>query len=152
MARLRAFAAVCVALAPVLAQAQAQRSADFRAVAEPAAILYDAPTLRGKKLFVAPRGMPVEVVVTIEGWFKVRDRAGDMAWVERKALTDRRTVVSMAAAHVREQPADDARIVLEVGADVVLEVAEPAAPAGWVRVRHREGAAGFVRAAQVWGI
>lgn len=150
MARLRIFAAVCVALAPALAAAQ--RSADFRAVAEPAAILYDAPTLRGKKLFVAPRGMPVEVVVTIEGWFKVRDRAGDMAWVERKALTDRRTVVSVAAAHVREQPGDDARIVLEVGADVLLELAEPAAPAGWVRVRHREGATGFVRAAQVWGI
>jgi len=33
---------------------------------------------------------------------------------------------------------------------VALELLE-ATPNGWLRVRHADGAAGFVRAAQVWG-
>jgi len=53
--------------------AGAVAAAEFRSVAEPS-VFYDAPTLRGKKLYVAPRGMPVEVVVSIEGWQKVVDR------------------------------------------------------------------------------
>ncbi len=133
--------------------ASAQRTADFRAVAEPAAIMYDAPTLRGKKLFVAPRGMPVEVVVSIEGWVKVRDRAGDLAWLERKAVTERRTVVATGKAQLLERAEEGARPVLEVAADVILDLeATPPAPPGWVRVRHRDGATGFVRASQVWGL
>ena len=34
--------------------------------------------------------------------------------------------------------------------DVVLELVEPG-PAGWARVRHRDGQQGFVKATQVWG-
>ena len=114
---------------------------------------YDAPTLRGKKLFVAPRGMPVEVVVSIEGWVKVRDRAGDMAWLERKAVTERRTVVAIGVTQLLERAEQGAKPVLEVVADVILDLeAAPPAPPGWVRVRHRDGATGFVRASQVWGL
>jgi SH3-like domain-containing protein len=109
--------------------------------------------VRGKKLFVAPRGMPFEVVVAIEGWLKVRDRAGDMAWIERRQVSERRTVVSVATAQVRDKPEEGASVVLEVAGDVVLDLVE-AAPAtlGWIRVRHRDGASGFVRVSQVWGV
>ena len=142
-----------IVLVCIVPGAAAQRTADFRAVAEPAAIMYDAPTLRGKKLFVAPRGMPVEVVVSIEGWVKVRDRAGDMAWLERKAVTERRTVVAIGVTRLLERAEQGAKPVLEVVADVILDLeAAPPAPPGWVRVRHRDGATGFVRASQVWGL
>ena len=142
-----------IVLVCIVPGAAAQRTADFRAVAEPAAIMYDAPTLRGKKLFVAPRGMPVEVVVSIEGWVKVRDRAGDMAWLERKAVTERRTVVAIGVTRLLERAEEGAKPVLEVAADVILDLeAAPPAPPGWVRVRHRDGATGFVRASQVWGL
>ena len=114
--------------------------------------MYDAPTLRGKKLYVAPRGMPVEVVVSIEGWQKVRDRVGDLMWIERKSLSDQRSlVVRLPAAQLRDKPEDDAKVLLEVGQDVVLEPLEAAAD-GWVKVRHRDGAQGYVRVAQVWGL
>lgn len=141
----RLLAPLLLLLAP-LAQA-----AEFRAVAEPA-IFYDAPALRGKKLYVAPRGMPVEVVISIEGWLKVRDRAGDLMWIERKSLTDKRTVVvSVPTAQVRDKPDDDGRVLLEAGQDVVLDLVEPPG-SGWAKVRHRDGALGFVRANQVWGL
>lgn len=47
------------------------------------AILYDAPSQRGVKLFVIHRDTPVEVVVSLEGWVKVRDAEGSLAWIER---------------------------------------------------------------------
>jgi SH3-like domain-containing protein len=133
--------------------ASAQRTVEYRSVGDAAAILYDAPTQRGRKLFIAPRGMPFEVVVSIEGWYKIRDRAGEMAWIERRSASERRTVVSTAAAQLRERPEESAPVVLEVAADVVLDVVEPAATGsgGWLRVRHRDGAGGFVRITQVWG-
>ena len=135
------------------APVSAQKAVEYRAVGDTPAILYDAPAVRGKKLFVAPRGMPFEVVVTIEGWVKVRDRSGDMAWLERRLVSERRTVVSVAAAQVREKPDEASAVVLEVAGDVILDLVD-AAPgtAGWVRVRHRDGAAGFGRVAQIWGV
>ena len=69
------------------APVSAQKAVEYRAVGDTPAILYDAPAVRGKKLFVAPRGMPFEVVVTIEGWLKVRDRSGDMAWLAATAAS-----------------------------------------------------------------
>lgn len=141
-----------VAMLAGVPAALAQKSADYRSVGDAPAILYDAPAVRGKKLFIAPRGMPFEVVVAIEGWLKVRDRAGDMAWVERRLVSERRTVVSVSQAQVRERADDAAPVLLEVAADVVLELVDAGGtPAGWVRVRHRDGASGFMRVSQVWG-
>ena len=84
----------------------------------------------------------------------MRDRAGDMAWIERRLVSDRRSVVSVTRAQVRERADDGAPVVLEVAGEVLLELLEPALPnaAGWARVRHRDGASGFVRVTQVWGI
>ena len=36
---------------------------DFRSVADPGAVLYDAPSTKAQKLFVLSRDYPVEVVV-----------------------------------------------------------------------------------------
>ncbi|MCU0803823.1 MAG: SH3 domain-containing protein [Burkholderiales bacterium] len=125
-------------------------SAEFRSVVEPA-VAYDTPSERGKKLFVVSRGYPVDAVVTLEGWVRVRDPAGELAWLPAKALSDRRTVVVTApAATVRERADEDAPIVFQAANGVILDYAEPGAP-GWVRVRHRDGQAGFVRISQVWG-
>jgi SH3-like domain-containing protein len=90
-------------------------------------------------------------VVTLEGWVRVRDPAGELAWLPAKALSERRTVVVTApAATVRERPEDEAPIAFQAANGVILEYAEPGAP-GWIRVRHRDGQAGFVRISQVWG-
>ncbi len=125
--------------------------AEFRSISE-ASVMYDAPAVRGKKLFVAPRGMPVEVVIANEGWMRVRDKAGDLAWVERKFLSDKRTVLANPASlAVRERADDAARAVITVAQDVVLDLIEGPS-AGWVKVRHADGAVGFVRVSQVWGL
>ena len=56
---------------------------DFRAVDVQAAILYDTPSQKGKKLYIVHQYMPLEVVVKLDGWVKVRDAEGSLAWIER---------------------------------------------------------------------
>ena len=138
-------------VAAALMVAGGAAAADFRSVTE-ATILYDAPAVRGKKLYVAPRGMPVEAVVANESWTRVRDRTGELAWIERKFLTEKRTVIATAlSVVVREQANESARAVITVAQDVVLDLVEPPS-SGWVKVKHRDGATGFVAINQVWGL
>lgn len=126
-------------------------AAEFKSVGAEPAILYNAPSERGRKVFVAPRGMPVEVVLSQDGWNKVRDASGDLSWVQGKALTAKRNVVVTAAsAKIHATAADSSAVVATVDKNVLLELAAPAA-AGWVRVRHQDGSAGFAKANEVWG-
>ena len=126
-------------------------AAEFRSAGDSAVILYDAPSVKARKIYIVNQGYPLEVIVQVEGWVKVRDATGTLAWAESKFLNTTRTVLVRAAAvTVRQKPADDAPSVAEVRRDVLLNVLEPAA-GGWIQVRHRDGATGYVRAADVWG-
>lgn len=123
---------------------------EYRTV-DSAAILYDAPSQRGSKLFVVRRSTPVEVVVQLEGWSKVRDADGGLAWIEAKYLAKRRTVIVTASrAVIRQSAEESASIVFEAEKNVALDFLESLA-GGWIKVRHRDGTTGFVRANQVWG-
>lgn len=124
---------------------------DFRSVVEPA-LLYDAPSQQASPLFAIARGTPVEAVVVLDAWVKVRDAKGGLAWIEKRLLTDRRNVmVKDGRLSVLAQPDDKAPAVFDADRDVLLELIE-SAPAGWVRVKHRDGQQGFVKAGQVWGL
>ena len=59
----------------------AVRAADYVSVGESSAILYDAPSLKAKKLFVVNRYMPFEQVVVLDNWVKVRHQDGDVGYV-----------------------------------------------------------------------
>ena len=125
---------------------------DYLSLAE-AAVMYDAPSLKATPLFVIARNTPVEVVVALEGWYKVRDAAGSLAWIEKRQLSEKRTLLITAArAQVRAQPEPAAAQVFEAEKDVILELVEPASVAGWARVKHRDGQGGYIRSSQVWGL
>lgn len=138
-------------LAVLLLAAGAARADDFRSVAENGAVLYDAPSRQAKAVFVVSKFYPVEIIVNLDAWVKVRDHAGGLSWIERKALSDRRTVLVTAPAAVVRTKADDAApVAFNAQQNVALDLVE-VAQGGWLRVRHADGAAGFVRANQVWG-
>jgi SH3-like domain-containing protein len=127
------------------------QATEYRTVEMPA-VLYDAPSQKGSKLFVIKRDTPVEVVISLEGWIKVRDVEGGLAWIEKKNLSERRSViVTGSRAEVRQTADDAAALIFEAEKNVSLDYVETA-PGGWVKVRHRSGQAGFVRATQVWGL
>jgi SH3-like domain-containing protein len=125
--------------------------AEFRSVGAAPAVLYDAPSEKGRKIFVAPRNTPVEVVLSYGDWVKVRDVAGDLSWVEAKALVPKRHVIAnVAGIKLRAAGDEAAAVVATADQGVVFELAEPVA-SGWIKVRHREGLIGYVKAAEVWG-
>ena len=127
-------------------------AAEFRSVGDQPAIMYDAPSAKATRLFVASRMYPVEIIVPLDAWVKVRDQTGDLAWIEKKSLTDKRTVVVTAAvADVRTAAEEKSTSVYQAQKGVALEVIEIGSN-GWIKVRHRDGQAGFVRINQVWGI
>ena len=134
-------------------------AAEFKTTLEQPTTLYDGPSSRARALFLYGRDVPVEVIVVLEGWVKVRDVAGTIGWMDRKALGDRRMlVVRVATADVRAAADESAPIVFRAEHGVLLELNEAASsPAtttvpGWVRVRHRDGQGGYVRLAQVFGL
>ncbi len=147
-----------VAAAAVMASSAAH-AADFRVTVEAPTLLYDAPSAKARPLFVYGRDVPVEVLVSVEGWTKVRDAGGAIGWISSKGLTDKRMlVVRVPAADIRANPDEAAPVVFRAEQNVLLELAESASsPAttgtpGWVKVRHRDGQVGFVRLPQVFGL
>ncbi|HWT53320.1 MAG TPA: SH3 domain-containing protein [Rhodocyclaceae bacterium] len=124
---------------------------DYRSIAAPA-ILYDSPSTKGKPLYIINAGTPVESVVAMDGWFKVRDMQGGLAWVESKQVSDKRTVqVRVDRAPVLAQPNEKAPQLFEAERDVVMDLLESTGT-GWVKVRHRDGQVGYVKTLQVWGL
>lgn len=134
----------------LLALAPAAWAIDYLSLAEPAA-MYDAPSQKAKPLFAVASGTPVEAVVTLDAWVKVRDAKGDLAWIEKRLLSQKRTVMVRAErAQVRVQADDQSAVTFEAERDVVLDWVEPG-PLGWTRVKHRDGQSGFIKTTQIWG-
>jgi len=134
-------------------------AAEYRVTTEAPTLLYDAPSAKSKPLFVYGRDVPMEVLVTVEGWTKVRDIGGAIGWIASKGLADKRMLqIRVPVADVRANPDDAAAIVFRAEQNVLVELAEPAtspantAAPGWVKVRHRDGQTGFVRVPQVYGL
>lgn len=124
---------------------------DFMTVNAPA-VLFDAPSAKASPLFVIHAGTPVEQVVILERWVKVRDSQGHIAWLEKQFLgNERKLMVRADRAQIRAVADDTAALVFEAERDVVLDLLETL-PNGWAKVKHRDGQMGFVKAAQVWGL
>ncbi|MBL8497573.1 hypothetical protein ABF87_07580 [Nitrosomonas sp. JL21] len=124
---------------------------EYFSIAENGVVMYDAPSLKADKLFVASRYLPVEAVVNVEGWVKVRDSSGSLAWVETKALSQQRyVVVTVPMADVFQSPTASSALVFQAEENTVLEWLDSDTQ-GWVKVRHVDGQVGYIKVIQVWG-
>lgn len=124
---------------------------EYRSVGVHPAICYDLPQATSKKLAIAGRGMPLEIVIDNGDWVKVRDSAGKMSWLESKSLEKRRTLlVSVPLAEVRLSPDPAAAVLFKVAQNVLLELKQNT-ETGWLEIRHPDGISGFIRSADVWG-
>ena len=124
---------------------------DFKSIGPGPAVMFDAPAQKARKLYIAPAGMPVEVVFTNGDWTRVRDAGGALSWMETRTLSPRRTlIVEVPQASVRTTADEAAPVVFTAAKGVLLELAEPVA-SGWIKVRHRDGETGYVKASEVWG-
>jgi SH3-like domain-containing protein len=134
----------------MLGASQAACAFDFVSVAEPA-ILYDANSLKAKKLFVATRYLPLEQIVVLANWVKVRDNSGKLFWIEKRQLSNKRYVmVTTPTTIVRRSPDENADVVFKATQQLGLEWLGNTG-AGWVKVSHADGSMGYLKSADVWG-
>ena len=142
---------LCLSSLVLLVSASAVQSTEYISVKDSHAIFYDAPSVKAKKLFVVNRYMPLEEVVVLDNWVKVRDKSGGLYWVEKKLLSSTRYVFALLpVVDVLDQPVDGATRVFQVRQQIALELLESTG-AGWIKVRHQDGEVGYVRSAEVWG-
>jgi SH3-like domain-containing protein len=134
-----------------IGSANALAGEEFRSIAVEAALLYDAPAASATRVAILTRHYPVYVVKETNGWAQVRDAAGQALWIEAKALSTRRTVlVAVQMADARLAADINSPIVFRAEKEVALELLD--ASGAWVKVRHRDGSSGFMRADQLWGL
>ncbi len=145
------FRILCLAVLLYIPPHHAIADLEFFSTAKDATLMYDAPSIKSRKLFVVSAHLPVEVIVNVEGWVKVRDSSGSLAWVEKRALSQQRFVIVTASiADIHQAANEDSALIFQAQKHVVMEWLDSKIP-GWIRVRHRDGQSGYVRASQVWG-
>ena len=97
----------------------------------------------------------------LEGWLpRLVQSAGSKATIitategiaplKRGSDADPHAWQSVANAKIRSSADDAAPIVFSADRGVLLDLAEPVA-SGWIKVKHRDGQSGYVKASEVWG-
>lgn len=125
----------------------------FKSVGDAPAILYDAPSEKGRRVFIAPAHMPIEVVLGYGAWTKVRDASNALFWMQTNALTDTRyVIVKTRIAKIYAETNVDGPVVFTANQNVVLEYVEPANTFGWIKVKHESGQTGYIKSTDIWGV
>lgn len=125
---------------------------EYRSVAVPKAILYDVPSSSGKKILLLSQYYPVEIIVNLGDWIKVRDAQGSISWVEAKQLSSKRTVmVNVNHAEIKQSADAKSALVATLEKDVALEVVDLTLNNGWLKVKHRDGVTGYILISSIWG-
>ena len=127
--------------------------AEFRSVASPKTILYEAPSATTKRVYLVGEGYPLEIIVNLGDWLKVRDPYGTLSWAESKNLQSKRTViVKVDNANIYKDPESKSALVATIEKDVVIELSDPLIANGWIKVRYQQDLDGYIQTSQVWGI
>ncbi len=96
-------------------------------------------------------GLPVQVIDETVDWRRICDPDGGTAWVSRAMVDGRRTVIALGASPLplRRRPDDASPSSASLRPRSVAALGE--SRDGWVKV-NADGAAGWVKAAEVWGL
>jgi len=127
--------------------------AEFRSVSSGKTILYEAPSATTKRVYLVGEGYPLEIIVNLGDWLKVRDPYGTLSWAESKNLQSKRTViVKVDKANIYKEPESKSTLVATIEKDVVIELSDPLITNGWIKVRYQQDLDGYIQTSQVWGI
>ena len=127
--------------------------AEFRSVTSAKTILSEAPSATTKRVYLVGEGYPLEIIVNLGDWLKVRDPYGTLSWVESKNLQSKRTVIVKAdKANIYKEPESKSTLVATIEKDVVIELSDPLITNGWIKVRYQQDLDGYIQTSQVWGI
>ena len=57
------------------------------------AVLFEGPSKTTEKIYIVTEGYPLEVLVSLKDWKKVKDHNGKISWIESKNIHNERTVL-----------------------------------------------------------
>jgi SH3-like domain-containing protein len=101
-------------------------------------------------LFAADRFYPVEVLETKDGWSKIKDFEGDVAWVAARLLAKQETVVvEEDRVNVRDDAGTSSEVVFKAERGEVFKVEKR--DGRWLKVVDASGDGGWIRDDMVWG-
>ncbi len=116
-----------------------------------AAILYDAPASQANKVAVVSAGYPLEVLVRLQDWVKVRDATGAIEWIAAGALGAQPTVmVNVPQATIHAQPGGASPALFQANQGVAFPLLGQSG--GWAQVKLPNGATGYLRLGALWGV
>lgn len=116
-----------------------------------AAILYDAPAKQANKMAVVSAGYPLEVLVRLQDWIKVRDATGAIEWIPAEAIGAQHTVmVNVPQATVYAQPSAASQALFQVGQGVGFPLIGQSG--AWAQVTLPNGASGYLPVTALWGL
>jgi len=105
-------------------------------------------------MFIVTEGYPLEVLVSLKDWKKVKDHNGKISWIEAKNTQDERTVLILKENTVIFNQANDkSHKLANIEKFVVLRLNSAMLIGEWAQVKTQiEGLVGFVNSKEVWGL
>ncbi len=145
--RVSLFLGVVLATGTLAASASA---AELMSVKNESANFRDGPGDKHAIVYSADKFYPVEVVEKKDGWAKVKDFEGDVAWVAERLLAKQETVVVEGdKVNVREKPNTTSEIAFKSERGEVFKVESHQGK--WLKVVDANGDGGWIRDDMVWG-
>ncbi|WP_373975659.1 SH3 domain-containing protein [Chitinibacter sp. SCUT-21] len=113
-------------------------------------ILYDAPSEKSDKRFILSAFIPHEILAEQGTWLRVRDRDGTLAWLPKADCGPKRYVQVNRLAEIRKEANSKSPLLFKAERNVVIELLQDTR-SGWLKIKHRDGAIGYIRIEDVWG-
>jgi SH3 domain protein len=128
--------------------------ADFMSVNTDQAFLHEAPSGSTKKAFIVTKGYPLEVIVSLKEWKKVKDHEGLINWIKTSDLSSKKTVLNLKDNNsIYLEPSSESPMLAKVNENVTLELLDAKKIDDWVKVYSKVGdIEGFIKATDLWGI
>ena len=128
--------------------------ADFISVKTKKALLYEGPSASTKKLYIVTEGYPLEIMVNLKDWKKVKDHTGKISWIQSNFVDKNRTVMTIKSnVNLYHKASLQSSKLGQISEFVILNLNSTLVTDGWVHVQSQlEGLTGYVRIDKVWGL
>ncbi len=134
-----------------LLSATSASALDYKSLADNA-IVYDACSTKASPVFILRQGTPVEVIVSIDKWVKIRESGGGLGCLQSDRLGNAQQVIVTSQTDVVQRPETGSQVVFSAARDLLLEVLDKSSDSGWIKVRHPNGQSGYIAQKSVWGL
>jgi SH3-like domain-containing protein len=129
-------------------------SLDFVSIKSNKAILYEGPSETTKKEFIITKDYPLNVIVRLKDWIKVKDHLGKISWIQIENISKDRNVMTLKDnTNLFYKPSVESVHLAKIEKNVALKLLSPFSTNGWIQVKTlSQNIEGYIRTEDVWGL